>query len=177
MAHAEALDDGRLAERYEFMPDWADCTVPGPHRRGPTRGLPVLELHLVARVERRALGRGQGRRTRGSVTIHGGPEHARSTRATSRRTSHDNPQVDIAVHGEGEATFAELLDALDGVLGGDGPPDLSVLARRRRASPSATATEIVRTADRDRIADLDIIPSPYLTGLFDVDRRRRDRAA
>src|SRR5262249_46756704 len=77
----------------------------------------------------------------------------------------DNPHVDIAVHGEGEATFVHLLEALRGAVG-DGPPDLSPLAE----VPGLTYRDgdrVVQTEPRDRIADLDTIPSPVLTGLYD----------
>ena len=79
------------------------------------------------------------------------------------------------MHGEGEATFAELLDALDGVA----RPTVRPTSRCCATCPgsrSATATQVVRTGERDRIADLDIIPSPYLTGCSTSRRRRRDRA-
>src|SRR5690606_16688595 len=77
----------------------------------------------------------------------------------------DNPHVDITVRGEGEATFADLLMALRGSVG-DGPPDLSVLGDVPGLC-FRLGDRVVRTADRDRIADLDTIPSPVLTGLFD----------
>ena len=69
------------------------------------------------------------------------------------------------MHSEGEATFAEILDALDAEL-----PD----ARSTRCGdvcrahlPERAGGRVVRTEERDRIADLDIIPSPYLLGLLD----------
>ncbi len=68
----------------------------------------------------------------------------------------DGP-IDLAVHGEGELTFTEVLRAL---------------ARRRPLEDVAgvtarTATGVVRAPRRDRIEDLDALPSPFLRGDFD----------
>jgi radical SAM superfamily enzyme YgiQ (UPF0313 family) len=71
--------------------------------------------------------------------------------------------VDIAVRGEGESTFAEILNALD-------PSNLSDLSRLKDVMGLSyrTSDGSCRTGDRERIADLDTISSPYLTGLFDA---------
>ena len=98
------------------------------------------------------------------VTIHGGPNTPKY-RGDVEDWFAANPHVDIAVHGEGEATFPELLAALRGHIG-DGPPDLSPL----EAVPGLSfrlGDRVITTEGRDRIADLDTIPSPVLTGLFD----------
>lgn len=67
------------------------------------------------------------------------------------------PFIDVAVHGEGELTFAD------------------VLLRRSRGEDGEVAGASIRRADgtaapyvpRERIKDLSVIPSPYLEGLFD----------
>ena len=66
--------------------------------------------------------------------------------------------VDVAVHGEGEATFVELLDtvARHGDLA-------EVLGISYRAGDRA-----VRNAPRPRIEDLDRLPSPFTGGDFDA---------
>jgi hypothetical protein len=99
-----------------------------------------------------------------SVTVHGGPDTPKYVADTERFFA-DNPHVDIVVHGEGEATFPEMLAALRGAVG-DGPPDLSALA----AVPGLSfrqGNRVVRVDGRDRIADLDALPSPILTGVYD----------
>jgi len=69
------------------------------------------------------------------------------------------PFIDIACHGEGEVTFVEILrayidkSAYNDILG------LSYNDRRTK--------EVYRNKKRARITDLDTIPSPYLTGVFD----------
>src|SRR5690606_4021090 len=78
------------------------------------------------------------------------------------------PHVDIIIRGEGEASAAETLDKLRGVIGQQ-DPDLSVL----QGVPGITYRyrgEIFRNPDRARIEDLDTIPSPFLMGLFDAYR-------
>lgn len=69
----------------------------------------------------------------------------------------DHPYVDVACHGEGEVTFTELLDALPS-------GDLSGVRSITYRTPDGGH----HTTDRrDRLVDLDVIPSPYLDGVFD----------
>ncbi len=72
------------------------------------------------------------------LTIHGGPDTPKYPRDVER-WFRDHPHVDVAVHGEGEATFCELLDALG--TRPDGSFDLSGLAEvpglSFRAAPTA----------------------------------------
>jgi len=72
------------------------------------------------------------------------------------------PEVDVVVNGEGELVFKDLLNArLDGVSRHslDAIPGI---AYRNRAG------EVVTTLPRERIDDLDVIPSPFLTGAIDL---------
>ncbi len=98
------------------------------------------------------------------VTIHGGPDTPKYERDVERYFA-EHPHVDIAVHGEGEHTFAAALEALRGSVG-DGPPDLSPLAEVEGLS-FRLGDGVVTTAPRERVADLDSLPSPMLTGLYD----------
>lgn len=96
----------------------------------------------------------------GSVVIHGGPSTPRY-RDDAARFLHDHPEVDVMVLGEGEATVVELLDRLavswdvDGLVGVPGTIVRSSDGTIHRAEP------------RERLADLSVLPSPYLDGLFD----------
>jgi hypothetical protein len=97
------------------------------------------------------------------VTVFGGPDVPKYE-GDAERYFAMHPQVDIAVRGEGEATFAELLGVLaatDGVNAGDARLESVAGITFRRGD------RVVRTPDRERIADLDSIPSPYLTGVYD----------
>ncbi|KKT80817.1 MAG: hypothetical protein UW78_C0024G0002 [Candidatus Azambacteria bacterium GW2011_GWA1_44_9] len=70
-----------------------------------------------------------------------------------------HPYVDIVVHGEGEFTFAEfLLESLNSA------PDYSKISGLSFPLPDGTTH---KTAERKRANDLSVLPSPYLTGVFD----------
>jgi radical SAM superfamily enzyme YgiQ (UPF0313 family) len=68
------------------------------------------------------------------------------------------PFIDVAVHGEGEVTFAELLSEYVGERQFTRIAGLSVNNASEDAGP---------ITKRPRIADLDTLPSPYVSGLFD----------
>ena len=163
MAHAEAWEDGRLAERYEFVPDWADCTVPNL----TAEAAPAVYLfsnYIWSHAWNVVRSAEVKERNPRSVTVHGGPntpKYEGDVEAFFRM----NTSVDIAVHGEGEATFVELLDALQPYFDGE-VDDLSGL-RDVAGLTFRLGDEIVQTGKRDRIAELDIIPSPYSSGIFD----------
>jgi radical SAM superfamily enzyme YgiQ (UPF0313 family) len=110
------------------------------------------------------------------LTVHGGPSSPKYVEACDRFL-HDQPHVDVAVRGEGELTTAELIQQL-------------VRAADRRQSWRDGLEEVagvsylaepggrmVRTRDRERIQDLDILPSPYSDGTFDAWHHDRMRAA
>ncbi|WP_305788027.1 KedN5 family methylcobalamin-dependent radical SAM C-methyltransferase [Symbioplanes lichenis] len=67
------------------------------------------------------------------------------------------PEVDVVVNGEGEVTFLELLRAVEA-----GTP----LAEVAGISFRDAGQEVVTTPERERISDLDIIPSPILEGVL-----------
>jgi radical SAM superfamily enzyme YgiQ (UPF0313 family) len=97
--------------------------------------------------------------------IHGGPDTP-AYPDDCRRFFEDHPDVvDITVRGEGERTIVDILDALAGGLPAldlhrlDGVPGISH-RDPRRGHP-------VTSPDRERLADLNQLPSPYLTGEFD----------
>ena len=68
----------------------------------------------------------------------------------------ENPFVDLVIHSEGEQTFCDLL-ALPPSRDFSGLPGVSFRA------PDGT---VVTTAKRDRLREIDTIPSPYLSGVF-----------
>jgi radical SAM superfamily enzyme YgiQ (UPF0313 family) len=69
-----------------------------------------------------------------------------------------HPEVDAVVRGEGEETFADVLD-----LARRGKP----FARADGVTARDASGAPVSAPDRPLIADLDRIPSPYLTGVLD----------
>jgi radical SAM superfamily enzyme YgiQ (UPF0313 family) len=162
VAYAKAYDGGRLESRYHFHQRWFGeeghfASV------AEEPGIFLFSNYLWNHDENLRFSAMVKRINPRSITIHGGPDTPKYE-ADCERYFAANPHVEIAVRGEGEATFAELLDAL-GPLDPD-PPDLSVLRDVAGLTYRAGAG-VVRTGARDRIQDLDTIPSPLLTGLFD----------
>ena len=69
------------------------------------------------------------------------------------------PFIDIACHGEGEITFYEMLKAY---MGEGNYHDIMGLSYRDRVTGKVT-----QNPKRPRIVDLDMFPSPYLSGTFE----------
>jgi radical SAM superfamily enzyme YgiQ (UPF0313 family) len=100
-----------------------------------------------------------------TIVVFGGPQVPDDP--TAWLDAH--PMVDLTVHGEGEAAFLALVQALADGAPLDGVPSLAFRA----------AGAIRRTPRAPRITDLDTIPSPYLSGAFDalLAERPHDRWA
>jgi radical SAM superfamily enzyme YgiQ (UPF0313 family) len=100
-----------------------------------------------------------------SLNVHGGPD-APKYEGDIAAFFERHPHVDVIVHGEGEVTTVEMLSALAADTNPD-RYDLSALAPVAGLS-YRDGHRIVTTGSRDRVADLDLLPSPYLTGVFDI---------
>lgn len=85
--------------------------------------------------------------------VLGGPEVG----PIAQHVLESHPEIDAVVRGEGEVTFAEYLRAL--ATNRDAWRVEGITARRADGA-------IVSAPDRALIADLDSIPSPYLTGVM-----------
>jgi radical SAM superfamily enzyme YgiQ (UPF0313 family) len=76
------------------------------------------------------------------------------------RFFHEHPYVDILVHNEGELTFADILLWLaDPTHGRD-------LSEIKGISYQGLGRTTHHTPPRERLNDLSVLPSPYLTGVF-----------
>ena len=69
----------------------------------------------------------------------------------------DNPQIDLAVHNEGEATFLRLLEIFPSRDWQD-VPGISLIDSDGR---------YLQNPNAPRFRDLDAVPSPFLNGVFD----------
>ncbi len=168
-AYADVHEGGRLHDRYDFTLQWM------PRRRTIKRILAehgpsvfLFSNYLWSLSENLEVSALVKELSPESVTVHGGPSTPKYDADTARFLAR-HPHVDVAVRGEGELTTAELLDALDGrVAGRLDRPDRGLAPLRDVAGLTYRSDDgPVRTPDRDRFAELDAIPSPYLTGLFD----------
>lgn len=90
------------------------------------------------------------------VIIHGGPDTPAYPHANSAYLN-KYPFVDYCIHGEGEQTLLALLQAL---AAGISPHELEGLGLRHQG-------QVIKTPPRARSQDLNRLPSPYLTGVFD----------
>jgi len=90
----------------------------------------------------------------GTTVVLGGPEVSFGSFELLTR----NSAVDCIVRGEGEATARDLLQALR-----DGLPLDAIAGLTYREGE-----EIVANPEREALADLDLIPSPFAAGLVDL---------
>ena len=98
-----------------------------------------------------------------TVIVFGGPNYP-TLDVERHEFLTDHPEVDFYVVGEGEAAFADLAEAL--LIN-----NFYVDAVKELALPSVhflnTAGDGIYTSKRDRIVELDDIPSPYTSGRLD----------
>lgn len=97
----------------------------------------------------------------GTIIVLGGPE---ASHGVFELMEH-NPAVDLVIRGEGEATFRDALQALDGGISWEA-------AANRLGEVEGitfrTEGEIVANPEREAITDLDTLPSPFAAGLVDL---------
>jgi radical SAM superfamily enzyme YgiQ (UPF0313 family) len=160
MAHAKVHGDGLIEDHYDLRPDWLSDTA----RIAEEPGIYLLSHYLWSSEQNLAFSEAVKAKSPGSVTVHGGPNVPKYP-GDVEEYFRTHPHVDVIVHGEGEVTASELLAALIDRVGPE--TDLAALEGVPGLS-YRLGDRVVRTADRDRITDLDTVPSPYLTGLFDA---------
>jgi hypothetical protein len=164
VAFARAYEGGRLDEFYDFRTDW----VWSDDRFDQFTAQPAIYLfsnYLWSHRRCIEISKRVKERSPGSITIHGGPDTPKYEQ-DGRNYLAEHPHVDVIVRGEGEASAAATLAALTQVIG-EPHPDLSVLEDVAGIT-YRDGDRVVRNPDRDRIAEVDTLPSPLLTGLFDV---------
>ena len=158
-AYAMEYEGGKLRERYDFVPmflaDEARLV-----ERAATPSVFIFSNYLWTVDTNLKMSAAVKAVNPANITIHGGPSTP-SYEKDCEMFFADNPHVDVAVRGEGEHTFADLLDKIDIYTA-----DLDALENVPGIS-FRSSHGLVRNGDRDRIADLNTIPSPYLMGLFD----------
>lgn len=160
VAYAMEYENRRLRDKYDFVPMFLTDEA-RLLERAETPGV-FLFSNYIWNVDRNlAFSAAVKAVNPANITVHGGPSTPKY-RADSDAFFAANPHVDITVLGEGELTFADMLDHLDlaNSQGLDALEDVPGLAFR-------TASGVCHTPDRERIADINTVPSPILMGLFD----------
>ncbi len=98
----------------------------------------------------------------GALIIVGGPEIPKYEGVTETFLR-DYPAIDIAVLGEGEVACAEILSGLNANLEAKSNNGLSDVAGIVYRVPGGA----VRTRERQRMKDINTLPSPYLSGEYE----------
>lgn len=163
IAYSKEHEGGVLEEFYNFRTDW----VWDPERLEHFTAEPAIYLfsnYLWTHKECLEVSAQIKALSPYSITIHGGPDTPKYPQDEQRHYEQFK-DVDITVRGEGEVTCAEVLSRLREVIGGK--PDLSVLEGVEGCS-FRSGSGVVRNPDRGRVKDVNALPSPYLTGLFDA---------
>jgi hypothetical protein len=168
-ACARQWEGGRLNQAYEIRrPETAASFLDDlAGRQGPaillcSNYVWSLEHNLEAATAGRAI-------HPGLIVVHGGPSTPKYEADAERFLTEHREIAHVLARGEGEETLVELLDALEGAGRGVGlhADRLATVAGISFRDEDEDEDVVVRTAERARLADLDQLPSPYLTGEFD----------
>jgi len=100
-----------------------------------------------------------------NITVHGGPSLPKYPPAFQDLVR-CHPHIDIGIRGEGEHTLASLVEVILGTPEWYRlePGVLQSVAGLSFVGPDGS---VQRSPDRARIEELDALPSPYLSGIFD----------
>ncbi|MBL8774592.1 MAG: B12-binding domain-containing radical SAM protein [Acidimicrobiales bacterium] len=164
-AAARAWDGGALAGRYLIgRPETAEaCLASLADGTGPA--VLLCSNYVWSLEDNLDLARRAKALRPELVVIHGGPSTPSYDGDARAFLSAHGDVAHVLVRGEGEVTLCRLLEALTTSL-----PALD--GDRLRSIPGLIFRDpvdgaVVRTAEPERVADLDALPSPYLTGEFD----------
>lgn len=164
IAYAKVYKDGLLKKSFDFSqlvnryPDNWDYYVETARNSPPAIWL--FSSYMWNHKDNMLIARRIKEASPGSLIIAGGP-HIPAYEEENRQFLKSHPYIDITARGEGEVTLAEILEhvANSDTLHPDFAHISGITYRK--------GEDLVRTVDRIRTRDLDIFPSPYLTGEFD----------
>lgn len=166
VAHARVWAGGRLTERYEFHRAVHAERMLDKLRRVTGPAIVLSSNYLWSKAANLEMIRQAQEINPGIVVVHGGPSTPKY-RDECEQFLRNLHGVHIAVHGEGEITFAELLDRVLSALddGVDPRSRLDDLAGVRYLDPDSG--DLIVNADRVRHPDLEDFPSPLASGELD----------
>ena len=164
-AAARHHDGGRLNRSYEIRrPETAASFLDDLARRdGPA--VLLCSDYVWTLEENLAVARRAREMNPRVFVIHGGPSSPKYAGDAGEFLEHHGDVAQVLTRGEGEHLIGELLAALAPTLPAHDPAVLAGIAGLTFRDPATGG--VVRTADRERVADLDALVSPYLTGEFD----------
>ncbi|MEL7206830.1 MAG: radical SAM protein, partial [Actinomycetota bacterium] len=160
-ATARAHRDGALNETFEIRRPEEPISFLAELVARPGPGVLLLSNYVWTTEHNLDLARHAKSVNPELLIIHGGPSTPKYEADCRRFFERYGDIVDVAVRGEGELTLAHALEALGPSL------DLDALADVPGLTYRAGDGEIVRNDERERMAELDELPSAYLTGEFD----------
>ena len=158
---------GALLERFLLLPITYFAPkdlLEGPYRKfGP--GVWLFSNYMWSVNQNLKVSEAVKRHDPRNLTVHGGPSTPAYEKACAEFLG-KYPSVDIAVHGEGEVTAAQVFER----LAATGDRRVGFDADALGAVPGIAfrhGARVVRTPPRVRMRDLDAIPSPYDEGVFE----------
>lgn len=156
LLHAYALTFPELRAAYRFMPyNFVRASVDEILSACGNPSVAAFSVSMWNLNLSLSVAKALKERFPGVVTVFGGP----SVPFDAGDFFAENPFVDIAVRGEGEAAFAEILLKLHR---GENLSEVAGISWR-----AASGRCVKNPAERELPKNLDLYPSPYATGLFD----------
>ncbi|TVQ34263.1 MAG: radical SAM protein [Wenzhouxiangella sp.] len=172
-----AFRGGALLERYLPVPITylePAAFLEGPYRKFG-RGIWLFSNYMWSDQLNLEVSRRVKQDDPGNICIHGGPSTPNYEQACRDwMARHDS--VDIAVHGEGEVTTTQVLAAIERDEKGDLVFDKALAEVEGITYRPPGSKELMRTPPRLRMAQPDVVPSPYAEGVFDVYEGRVEAA-
>lgn len=169
---------GSLLDNFQFIP--LNYLPPkqlfdGPYRKFGT-GIWLFSNYMWSIDINMEISQAIKRHNPNNYTIHGGPSTPDYQQACEDFLN-QHPSVDIAVHGEGEVTITEIFECLQKSTRGSIEADVVKLSKVGGLTyREPLSNRLIRTGPRERMKTPDIVPSPYLTGLFDGYQGRVEAA-
>ncbi len=173
-----AYQDGTLLSRFTLIPInylSPQQILEGPYRKfGP--GVWLFSNYMWSIDVNMQISQAVKQHNFANFTVHGGPSTPDYAQAC-QDFMFENPSVDVAVHGEGEITITDLLEQVQRNEQGKIVADSHDLSQVNGITYRDGLTRnVLRTGSRERMKSPDMIPSPYLDGVFDGYQGRVEAA-
>lgn len=165
MAYAKVYKDGHLKNHFDFQPlinrypeEWSYYSA---EAAANPSSIWLISSYIWNHKDCMSTARAIKQADPSALIIAGGP-HIPGYEAENKKFLTDNSFIDVTVRGEGEVALAELLDAV-----AHQKKLIANFSHVTGVTFRSAGGELIRTADRTRTKDINIFPSPYLTGEFD----------